>query len=505
MERTESDLRTLLRVLRRRSPLIVLCLVGAVAAGLIVSLTQEKQYSAEASLLFRDPGFDQRLFGSSSFQPSQDPTREAATNVRLASLDVVADRTAKGIGGLDGDDVSRMVDVESDGESDVVAITATDHDPELAAKVANSFARNYIDFRREADQAKVENAQNLVESEYEQLAPAEKSGEEGRSLQQQISRLKTLQALQTGNAELVQTASPPTSPSSPKPVRNTLLAGFLGLLLGLGLALLYESIDRRLKDPTELEESFELPILGAVPKSGALSYDAGEQQLAKMPFHEAEAFRMIRTRLRYFNVDRDLDSLLITSASPSDGKTTVAFHLARTAAEAGTKTLLVEADLHEGTLAGEYGFQPLPGLAEVLTHQASANNVIQQVVVSDRTNGSGEARTLDVIVGGATPPNPLELLESQEMARLLEQLFATYDLVILDTPPAGVLADAIPLMRIVRGVILVGQLGKTTRDEATHVRQQLAALDAPLLGVVINKAQKASGYGYGYGYGYGGR
>jgi capsular exopolysaccharide synthesis family protein len=214
---------------------------------------------------------------------------------------------------------------------------------------------------------------------------------------------------------------------------------------------------------------------------------------------------MIRTRLRYFNVDRDLDSLLITSASPSDGKTTVAFHLARTAAEAGTKTLLVEADLHEGTLAGEYGFQPLPGLAEVLTHQASANNVIQQVVVSDRTNGSGEARTLDVIVGGATPPNPLELLESQEMARLLEQLFATYDLVILDTPPAGVLADAIPLMRIVRGVILVGQLGKTTRDEATHVRQQLAALDAPLLGVVINKAQKASGYGYGYGYGYGGR
>lgn len=504
MEQTDSDLRKTLRVLRARIWLIAFCGVVAGGAALVFSELQEKQYSAESSLLFRDPGFDQRLFGSSSVQPYQDPAREAATNVRLASLDAVADRTADDLDGrVDGGAVSAMLDVEPEGQSDVVSITATDEDPDFAAQVANAFARNYIVFRREADQAKVASAQRVVESEYEQLLPEEQIGEEGQALQEQITKLTTLEALQTGNAELVQEADPPSSPSSPRPLRNTILGGIFGLLFGLGLALLRERLDRRLKDPEELEESFGLPILGEIPESRSLRHEKRGDASEPLPVREAEAFRMLRTRLRYFNVDRELRSLLVTSASASDGKTTVAFYLARTAAAAGTRTLLIEADLHEATLASEFGLSPLPGLAEVLTHQASPESVIQELPVEDRSNGLAGGRTLDVIVAGAAAPNPLELAESAEMARLLDELSGSYDLVIVDTPPAGVVADSLPLMKLVSGVILVGQLGETTRDEAAAVREDLASMGVPALGVVLNRARKRRGYGYGHSHGYG--
>jgi capsular exopolysaccharide synthesis family protein len=504
MEQTDSDLRTTLRVLRQRMPLIIGCAILAGGAALAFSLMQEKQYSAESSLLFRDPGFDQRLFGSSSIQAWQDPAREAATNVRLASLDAVADRTAKDLGGgLDGGTVSAMLEVEPEGQSDVVSITATDENPEFAADVANAFARNYIVFRREADQAKVKDAQRVVEAKYEQLDPEEQAGEEGQALQQQISDLTTLEALQTGNAELVQKADVPSSPSSPQPIRNMVIGGVFGLLFGLALALVRERLDRRLKDPDELEESFGLPILGEIPESRSLRHEKRASASEPLPVREAEAFRLVRTRLRYFNVDRELRSLLVTSTAASDGKTTIAFYLARAAASAGNRTLLVEADLHEATLASEFGLSPLPGLAEVLTHQASPESVVQQIPVEDRSNGRGNVRNLDVIVAGAEPPNPLELVESAGMASLLHRLEEAYDLVILDAPPAGAVADTLPLMRLVNGVILVGQLGKTTRDEAVSAREQLSSLEVSPLGIVLNRTRKRRGYAYGYGHGYG--
>jgi len=222
-----------------------------------------------------------------------------------------------------------------------------------------------------------------------------------------------------------------------------------------------------------------------------------------LPGAEAEAFRLVRTRLRYFNVDRELRSLLVTSASPSEGKTTVAFYLARTAAEAGIRTLLIEADLHEAALASEFGLSPLPGLAEVLTRQASPEGVIQGIPLEEATNGHGGGRGLDVIVAGAEAPNPLELMESGEMARLLAHLGTSYDLVVLDTPPAGSVADALPLLRLVSGVLLVAQLGKTTRDEAVSLREQLDSMEVSALGVVLNRARRRRGYGYGAPHGYG--
>lgn len=493
----------MLRVLRRRAGLIALCFVVTAGAAVGFSLLQEKQYTASASLLFRDPGFDQKVFGSSVLNLGTDPTREAATNVKLVGLDAIADRTAKALGhGLTGPEVQGEVSVEAQGQANVVAVRGTNHDPRFAAKLANTFAEEFIVFRRDADRKKITEAQRLVERDLEKLSASERAGEQGRSLQDQVKKLQVLAALQTGNAELVQTADVPTSPSSPKTKRNGILGAFLGLLLGVGLAALFERLNRRLRETEELAEAYDLPVLGTIPESETL---ASVTDGSALPFAEAEAFRLIRARLRYFNVDHDVRTLLVTSSASADGKTTVAWNLARTAAGGGdAKVLLLEADLRNPGLSRQH--PPLgagPGLAELLTHGVDLSGATQKVAVEDRSNGEAPKRELDVIVAGSIPPNPAELIESHRMAELLEQLAESYDLVVIDTPPTSLLADAFPLMRQVSGVIIVGRLGKSTRDGAAHLKSELEKLGAPVLGVVANAVRTRRGrYGYGYGYGY---
>ena len=452
----DPNTRRILAGLLRRAPLIVGCALLAAGAALVFSLLQTKQYTADASLLFRDPGFDQRIFGSSG-APAQDPTREAATNITLVSLDVVADRTAAALGGrLTGREISNKVSVQSAGQSDVASIEATDSNPRFAATLANTFAENYIAFRRSADRRKVQQARKLVEADFAQLSPAAQQGSEGQSLQRQVSRLSTLEALQTGNAELVQHATEPISPSSPKTVRNTILAWMVGLVIGIALAALLERLDRRLREPKEFEETFGLPVLTEVRENRSLA--RSDNGIGELLLTDPGAFEMLRARLRYFNVDRDIQSLMVTSAAPGEGKTTIAWNLAASAASAGLSTGLVEGDFHQPSLARRTGARSQPGLSELLSGQSSLDDTVQQITVEDRQNGEEGGRSLDLIVAGSHPPNPVELLESDGMAELAEKLTASHDLVVIDSPPLPMLADAIPMVKMVDGVIVVGRI-----------------------------------------------
>lgn len=500
------DANRTLGVLFRRAPLIIVCAILAGGAALVFSLLQTTQYTAEASLLFRDAGFDQALSGSQVLQTA-DPEREAATNISLVSLQEVADRAAADLGGdLTGDEVSNKVQVGSEGRSDVVTISATDPDPEFAAEIANTFANNFIEFRRDADRSTVSSARKLVEADYDALSSEERQTRAGQSLAREISRLQALEALQTGNAELVQEAQPPTSASSPRTARNVVLGGLLGILLGIALAALFHRLDRRLRDPKEFEETFKLPMLATISNSKRLAQSEGG--LNDLLVSNPEAFQMLRTRLRYFNVDRQIRSVLVTSSSPGDGKTTIAWNLAASAASAGIKAILIEADFHQPRVAERTGAAPLPGLSELLSEQSSQERTIQKSPVESGSNGTSQVRTVDLIVAGSHPPNAAELLESAHMRELVERLTEEYELVVIDTPPVSRLADAIPLIRLVDGVIVVGRVGKTTRDEANNLDDQLRSLDAPTLGIVANRAPERgrySGYGYygRYGYGYG--
>jgi capsular exopolysaccharide synthesis family protein len=494
----EPDTRRVLAGLARRTPLIVACTLLTAGAALIFSLHQTKEYTASASLLFRDPGFDQRLFGSSG-APSQDPAREAATNLTLVSLQAVAGRTAATLrGNMTGSEISKKVSVSGRGQSDVASVKATDADPRFAATLANTFAESYIVFRRDADRRKVQQARKLVEDDFEALPPVAQSGSEGQALQRQISRLSTLEALQTGNAELVQRATVPSTPSSPKTVRNTVLGLGLGLLIGVGIALILARFDRRLRQPNDFEDAFGLPVLTEIPENKSLA--RSNNGLGEPSTMEDGAFQMLRARLRYFNVDRKVSSVLVTSAASGEGKTTIAWNFVVSGASAGLRTILVEADFHQASVATMAGISARPGLSELLSNQNSLAESVQQVRVDDRQNGHEVVRHLDVIVAGSHPPNPVELLESEGMTRLIDTLASDHDLVVIDSPPLSVLADAIPLTRMVDGVIVVGQVNRTTRDQAQALLAQLQNLNAPLLGAVANRTPRRR-YGYYYGYG----
>lgn len=492
----------LLAALRRRVWVIALVFVVVTGATIGLSLLQEKQYSASASLLFRDPQLDQKLFGSTFLEESSDPAREAATNVSLVSLDAVAAKTAGELGRLSGNEVHDRIDVAAEGQSDLISVTATDPDPRFAATLASTFAQEYIEFRQDADRQKIREARRLVQNEVVQLENSGAGEQEVSSLEQRLEQLTVLASLQTGNAELVQEAQVPGSPSSPNPPLNGALGAVVGLLLGLGLALLLDRLDRRIRQPAEIQDIVKRPILGVIPQSRALPGEGAN--VNALPPGEFEAFRIIRANLRYFDQSSEASSVLITSAEPGDGKTTVAWNLAAAAASAGASVALVEADLRRPVLQERLGVRSEAGLSRVLAGAAGLDSAAVQVPITE-TQGRGDSRqAVDVILAGPLPPNPTDLLDSERMEELLRRLEIRYDAVFIDTPPVSVVSDAIPLMTRVGGVLVVSRLNRTSRDALGRLVNQLENLKARTLGVVVNGyASRRDGYGYGYGYGYG--
>ena len=211
----------------------------------------------------------------------------------------------------------------------------------------------------------------------------------------------------------------PTSLSSPKTSRNTAIGVVLGLFIGLALAFILESNNRRIRTPEDLEAIYRRPLLGTVPQSRALSRKRG----AALPLAEAEAFGLIRAHLRFFNIDRDLHTVAIASAAAGDGKTTIARWLAEAAARSGSRVLLLELDLRQPTLAEQLDIQAGPGAADVLIGTTPMEEATRSVKVGTVSSGEGAmGRTFDVLAAGAVlPPNPSELLESHAMETVLEQ------------------------------------------------------------------------------------
>lgn len=504
-EQTNLSLEQVAGVLRRRAPWILLCFALVTAAAYGFSKHQTRQYTATASLVFGNNQLGQQVAGL----PVASSTSQQAlqnTNLKLVKLGDMAAKTAALLGrGLTEQRVSASLSVSGEGESNIVNVSATATSPVLAADIANTYTNQFVTEQQNSNHAYYASALALVNKQLAGLSPQQRAGTAGLALEDRAQSLGTLAELHNGNVQVAQAASAPASPSSPKVSRNTFLGGVVGLLLGLIVAFLLERFDRRIKEPKDLEAIYRLPLLGIVPESAALSRSPRGRKDAKaaLPSSEAEVFHLIRAHLRYFNVDRELRTLLVASAAPGDGKTTVARHLAGAAARMGARVLLIEADLRRPTLAAQLDISPGSGLADVLVGMVSLDDAIRSID-SDQPARPGSRRgMLDVLVAGAAlPPNPGELIEGHAMEGLLERVRSTYDLVVIDTPPLTVVSDAFPLLRKVDGVIIVGRVGRNRRDVAERLHETLTGAGAPLLGVVANgfKSGRFGSYGYGYDY-----
>jgi capsular exopolysaccharide synthesis family protein len=501
-EQTNLSLEQILGVLRRRLPWIVLCFVIAAGAAYGFSKHQTKKYTATASLVFSNNQQAQQVAGLPAAGSSSQLAQQN-TNLKLVQLGDMAAKTAGLLGeGLTKEKVSAELSVSAQGESNIVNVAATATSPALAAGIANTYTEQFVTEQQNSNHAYYASALRLVNKQLAALSAKERAGTAGLALQDRAQSLSVLAELRNGNVQVAQAATVPTSPSSPKVSRNTAL----GVLLGLGVAFLLERFDRRIREPRDLEAIYGLPLLGVVPESDALARSARRKgdPGGAIPASEAEAFHLIRAHLRYFNVDKELRTLLVASAAPGDGKTTVARHLASAAARMGGRVLLLEADLRRPTLAQQLDVSSGPGVSDVLIGAVLMNEAIQSVALDQLSGEGSSGRTLDVLVAGAAlPPNPGELIESHAMEVLLEGVRSAYDLVVIDTPPLTAVSDAFPLLGKVDGVIIVGRVGRNRRDVAERLHQTLAGAGAPLLGVIANgfKATRGS-YGYSYDYSY---
>ena len=295
-------------------------------------------------------------------------------------------------------------------------------------------------------------------------------------------------------ASVIDSASLPDSPVSPQPLRNIGLGVVLGLLLGLGLAVMRELLDTSIKSAEDLAEITETPVLGGI----LFDPDAPKRPLlSDLDPHSprVEAFRILRTNLQFIDIDEDKKVIVFSSSVPHEGKTTTSSNVALALHEAGQRTLLIDGDMRRPQLAQLFDLERAVGLTTVLLGRMELKDAIQ----TDRGTG------LHVLTSGNLPPNPAELLQSQAMAQLLTDARDEFDIVVIDAPPLLPVTDAALIAAQVDGAVLVVRQGATTKDQVAGSLQRLTAVGARPLGFAINMipARKRAGGGYGYGYGYG--
>ncbi len=299
----------------------------------------------------------------------------------------------------------------------------------------------------------------------------------------QLNDLNLREKAHHSAARIIETAQVPDAPIRPKRVQSMIFAALIGLFVGLCLALLQEFLDDRINTVADADRVLQLPSLGYVPALSAADAHLLPQMKGMDP--ASESYRVLRTNIHFATVDAPARTLLVTSANPGEGKTTTAANLAFAMAMDGKKVILVDTDLRRPSLHKLLDIPAVPGLTDVLLGHAPLTPV--EIM-------SG----LSVLPAGSTPPNPGELLNSRKFRNLVLELTEQADIVIFDSPPALVAADAAILASQMDGTIIVVETGATKKASARRSLALLKQARAAVLGVAYNKMRSSDAPGYYY-------
>jgi succinoglycan biosynthesis transport protein ExoP len=301
------------------------------------------------------------------------------------------------------------------------------------------------------------------------------------------NRLVDLNILLKGDAPLVlrRAARIPIEPEQPRGWLMIPLGVVLGLLIGFGLAFLLEFVDTSIRGPADVTRRVDLPLLGMVPHEDDVEEDIPDLRMAFSSHPNSlmgEAFRQVRTCLMFSGPPGQRRSLLVTSPLPEDGRTTVALNLAAAIARDGKKVLVIDANFRQPALQQLFSRCPEAGLSSVLVGQGNWQEMTAEVEPN-----------LNVISSGPMPPNPAELLGSEQMRAALDEMVKAYDQVIFDGAPCLLVNDAASLSALVDRVVLVVRAGSNTYGIVQRVREMLAGIGAHLVGVVLNGVRTVAG------------
>jgi Mrp family chromosome partitioning ATPase/capsular polysaccharide biosynthesis protein len=373
------DLPRFLALVRAQRRLIAMIVFAAVVLTALLSLAQPDRYQASADLLFgRATNADQIIAGGTT-DTGELPERAAATNLALASLDTVAVRVGRRLRGATADELKNAVSIEATGESNVATVTAEAGSPTRAAAIANLFAAEIVALRRENARADIQRAIDAVKAT---LPPAQAGtgtarpdSEATRAVQERLSQLTALRAVQTGNVQVVEAATPPEHRSSPKPLRNALIAALAALLLSAFVVVLVARFDDRIGDEEELTALIDLPVLTRIPDVGRAARLTDTSGGTDEPAF-VEAFEFLRLNMELMEHERDSVVVAVTSPSAADGKTTVVTWLARALAQSGGEVVAVDLDLRKPDLHRYFDTsgQPEGALLEALLESGGDEN-----------------------------------------------------------------------------------------------------------------------------------
>jgi capsular exopolysaccharide synthesis family protein len=508
-----------LAIVRRWLWLIVGSVLLAGSAAYYVSTTLPKVYEAKAALIV------------GQFLSAANPdSGQIATSQRLSQSYAEVAATRPILEGvvrklsvpMSPDALLGRVQVVALRDSTLIRITAQDEDPNRAAAIANAMAdeliaasptiqgrqteiEKLVTQQIEATQRQIEDAQveearlsALWSPTPEQAQRLDSLGQRLVSLRSTLATLLTSTSTTASNSlSVAESALPPGVPSSPRVLLNTILAALVGLLIAFGVAFLFEHLDDTLKSAVDIEAVAGLPTLGAVIKMKGGKGRSEMYRLATILYPRspaAEAYRTLRTNIEFASVDAPTRTLVVTSPSQGEGKTTTVANLAVAFAQAGKRTLVLDTDLRRPGIHRIFDLPNAHGLTSLLR--------ADDVSVTALVHGT-EQDGLQVLTSGPLPPNPAELLGSQRFRAVLKRLADEFEVVILDSPPVQAVADAAILASMTDGTLYVVEAGRTRRGHARHGREALAKADARVLGSVLNRVPERTLGEYYYHY-YGG-
>jgi capsular exopolysaccharide synthesis family protein len=485
----EANLRTYLHVLRRRFLWIIALVILAVAASVVFNIVQTKKYSASSFLLVQPAGSATSLISGN--QQTITPT-DILTELELLTSAPVKMEAAKQLGfepSIVGSEV---------GQTNVISVTASAKSASIAARAANTYAKDFVS----QEQTNAINALVLGEQQYQSqidsidvqiqtlsASTTAAAAAEISALTSQVAILKgdeaqleVAAAESPGGVELVSQASPPQSSSSPQPLKDAAIALVIGLLLGLVLVLLVDYFDDNVYTKTALEKlTGGVAVLALIPKMNGRKLRRAKLIVLEDPNSPiTEAYRSLRAALLLADRDVTLKTILVTSPSGNEGKTSIVANLGVTLANSGKRVVVVDGDLRRPGLGNLLGLQETPGFTSIFASQHDS---------------SGEVQTLPNIPGlafvgtGPIQPNANELLGSSAAAEFFGDLSSEFDVVLIDSPSLLV-SDSLVLSSYADALLLVVAAGETDEKQVQRALQQIGQTNAPPAGIVLNKVER---------------
>ncbi len=526
-----------LRVLWRWKWMIVIIVCASTLAAFAYSWRQAPQYKATAELLYVEPIDPTNPLGSSYY--SSDVRALAVEDVvNVTGSTEIGDRAKTILGrGVAGKyDVSTSVRggpvADTGGVIDVSAISGN---PREAAAVATAYAQALVEWRKAQQLERVGAAVQAVEAKLAAFTTeSSRQSADYLLLKQNLANLKLLETTASGDFKLISPAIPPVSPFAPRPPQAAALGMGVGLLVGVGLAFLFSQLTTKVQGTHEASEVLGLPVLGSLPEIERESLKDGRLVALTDPDGQtAEALRLLRSNLDYFDVGNG-SSLLVISALAGEGKSTMVCNLAVTIALAGKEVVVVDGDLRRPRVHEYFGLPNDVGLSSVAAgHVALADALIQVDLppsLRPGNDGSGPGvaervrqkrkpvvrtagahgarpdvaervrgeRRLVVLTAGPHVPDPGELVASQRFGDIIRELqSATVDVVIVDSPALMEVGDAAAMAAQVQALVMIVDLDKAHHSTLVEMRHLLAPLPCKKLGAILVRTKgRASTYGY---------